>query len=65
VTNELEYNEALRRSGDITIWFTEDAIDRLHPFKTGEGGRSVVYADHAIMTPILIRQVFRLPLSQT
>jgi hypothetical protein len=27
VTNWPEYNAALRRRGDITIWFTEEAID--------------------------------------
>jgi hypothetical protein len=27
VTNWPEYNDALRRRGDITIWFTEAAIN--------------------------------------
>ena len=26
VTNWADYNHALRRRGDITIWFTEEAI---------------------------------------
>jgi len=67
VTNWPEYNEALRNRGDITIWFTEAAIDGLHPIKTGARGRPLVfvYADHAIETAILIRQVFHLPLRQT
>jgi hypothetical protein len=65
VTNWPEYNEALRRRGDITIWFTKEAIDGWHPIKTGARGRPLVYADHAIETAILIRQVFHLALRQT
>lgn len=26
VTNWSEYNEALRKRGDMTLWFTDDAI---------------------------------------
>jgi len=33
VTNCPEYNDALRRLGDITIWFTEEAIEQWHPVK--------------------------------
>ena len=38
VTNWPDYNAALRRRGDITIWFTEEAIDQWHPIKTGARG---------------------------
>src|ERR1035437_4397574 len=65
VTNWPDYNEALRRRGDITIWFTEEAIDQWHPIKTGARGRPMGYANHAIETALLIRQVFHLPLRQT
>lgn len=65
VTNWPEYNEALRQRGDITIWLTEEAIEQWHPVKTGSRGRPRMYADHAIETAILIRQVFHLPLRQT
>ena len=65
VTNWPEYNEALRRRRDITIWFAEEAIDQWHPIKTGARGRPMGYANHAIETAILIRQVFHLPLRQT
>ena len=27
VSNWSEYNDALRKRGDITIWFTDEAID--------------------------------------
>ena len=53
VTNWPEYNDALRRRGDITIWFTESPIDERHPTKTGARGPPLVYSDHAIETAIL------------
>lgn len=59
VTNWPEYNDALCRRGDITIWFTKEAIDEWHPIKTGARGRPLVYADHAIETAILIPSVYR------
>lgn len=65
VTNWRDYNNALRRRGDITIWFTEDAIARWHPEKTGGRGRPKEYSDIAMETAGLIRQVFDLPLRQT
>jgi hypothetical protein len=65
VTNWPEYNDALRRRSDITIWFTKEAIDGWHPVKTGLRGRPLLYANHAIETAILIRQVFHLALRQT
>ncbi len=65
MTNWPEYNDALRRRGDIMIWFTEEAIKQWHPVKAGTSGRPLVYADHAIETASLIRQVFHLPLRQT
>jgi hypothetical protein len=64
-TNWPEYNDALRRRGDITIWFNEKAVEQWHPVKTGSRRRPLVYADHAIETAILIRQVFHFPLCQT
>jgi hypothetical protein len=65
LTNWPEYNDALRQRGDITIWFTEEAIEQWHPVKLGARGRAQVYADHAIETAILMRQVFHLALRQT
>lgn len=59
VTNWPEYNDALRQRGDITIWFTEEAIELWHPFNLGARGRPQLYADHAIETAILIRLVVR------
>jgi hypothetical protein len=65
VTNWADYNDALRNRGDITIWFTQDAVDNWRPAKTGGRGRPMEYSDHAIETAMLIRQVFKLALRQT
>lgn len=43
VTNWADYNEALRKRGDITIWFTEEAIKTWKPEKTGGRGRPKDY----------------------
>ncbi|MGZ3235950.1 MAG: IS5 family transposase [Burkholderiaceae bacterium] len=65
VTNWHDYNNALRRRGDFTIYFTEDAIAGWHPKKSGARGRPRAFSDIAMETAGLIRQVFHLPLRQT
>ncbi|HVK53487.1 MAG TPA: transposase [Burkholderiales bacterium] len=65
VTNWRDDNNALRRRGDITIWFTEEAIAARRPAKTGARGRPQEYSDLSIETAGFIREVFQLPLRQT
>ena len=65
VTNWPEYNKALRQHGNLTIWFTEEALAAWHPAKTGARGRPKEYSDLAIETALFIRRVFHLPLRQT
>jgi hypothetical protein len=65
VTNWHDYNNGLRKRGDFTIWFTEEAIADWHPAKTGARGRPQKYSDIAIVTAVFIRQVFHLALRQT
>lgn len=65
VMNWHEYNNGLRRRGDITIWFTEAAIAEWRPTRTGARGRPQEYSNLAIETALFIRQVFHLPLRQT
>lgn len=65
VTNWPQYNKALRDRGDFTLYFTQEAIARWHPAKSGKRGRPQQYADIAIQTSLFIRQVFHLPLRQT
>ncbi len=66
VTNWSEYNDALRKRGDITVWFTDEAIDAWVPDRVpGQKGRPLEYSELAIECCLMIRQVFRLPLRQT
>jgi len=66
VINWAEYTEALRRRGDITIWFSVEAIDEWHPAKIpGLRGRPLKYSDVAIECCLMLRQVYHLPLRQT
>jgi len=64
VTNWPEYNNALRKRGDFTVYFTEEAIVEWHPAKTGVRGCPQKYSALAIEVSLMIRQVFRLPLRQ-
>jgi len=66
VTNWADYNDALRKRGDITVWFTDKAIDAWVPERMqGQKGRPLEYSELAIECCLMIRQVFRLPLRQT
>jgi DDE family transposase len=65
VTNWSEYNDALRKRGDFTMYFTEEAIAGWRPERTGRRGRPQAYSDVAIEAALLIRRVFHLPLRQT
>ena len=67
VTNWSEYNAALKRRGDITVWLSDDAIsqwyekDRIYD----GSGTPPLFTDFAIITCHEIRQVYRLPFRQT
>ena len=47
VRNWAEYNEGLRRRGDLTVWFDEEAIANWMADKTGKPGGQRVYSDMA------------------
>jgi hypothetical protein len=65
VTNWAEYNDALRKRGDITIWFTDEAIKAWTPERTGKKGRPQDYSDLAIETCLFLRLVYSLALRQS
>ena len=65
VKNWAEYNDALRKRGDITVWFTEPAIQSWIPENTGKQGRPQKYSNLAIETCLFLRMVCSLPLRQT
>ena len=65
VKNWAKYNDALRKRGDITVWFTEEAIQAWTPDCTGMKGRPQKYSNLAIETCLFLRMIFSLPLRQT
>lgn len=62
IRNWKSYNKSLIQRGSISIWFSQDAIDRWHATPTEKQGRPPKYSDDAILTALLIRAVFHLPL---
>lgn len=65
VTNWVEYNEALRRRGDLTIWVSEDALGLwAAPRRMTRGGQRK-YSDLAIEMCLTLGVLFRQPLRQT
>ena len=65
VKNWREYEESLRRRGDVTVWFDEDAIDAWSPSGSKKPGGQQTYSDLAILTALTLRTVFHLALRQT
>jgi len=60
VTNWKEYNQSLRNRGNITVWFTEEAIQEWTPEKTGKRGRP--FENFAYLNrpgPIFRRNMFK------
>jgi hypothetical protein len=62
VTNWPEYNCALVRRGDITVWFKEDFL-RQHwrGQSTGKRGAPLIYSDAATQVLLMLKAVFSLP----
>jgi len=65
ISNWPEYEKSLRDRGDITVWFSQDAINAWTPAKTAKRGGQTIYSDIAIETALTLRAVFHLPLRQT
>jgi len=61
VTNWPEYDRALVRRGDITVWFEEDFL-RQHwrGQRTGKRGAPLIYSDAAIQVLLMLKAVFSL-----
>ena len=64
VSNWADYDRALVRRGDITLWISEDAIASWKPAPTGLRGAQRKFSDHAIETALTLRLVLKLPLRQ-
>ncbi len=65
VRNWGEYDRALVRRGDLTIWFDEAAISAWELGPAGARGRPRVYSALAIETALTLRLVYGLPWRQT
>ena len=65
VRNWAEYDRALVRRGDLTIWFDEAAISAWELGPAGVRGRPRVYSALAIETALTLRLVYGLPWRQT
>ena len=65
VGNWSEYDRALVRRGDVTLWFTPEAITTWAAAGVGKRGGQLQYSDHAIETALTLRLIFHLPLRQT
>jgi hypothetical protein len=65
VKNWPSYEASLRKRGDITVWFDEDAVDAWNAAPSGRPGGQRRYSDLAIVTALTLRVVFHLALRQT
>jgi hypothetical protein len=65
VTNCSDYNESLRRRGDVTIWVSDDVVQNWAPPRRKTRGGQARYSDLAIEICLTLRVVFRLPLRRT
>lgn len=62
-TNWGEYNQSLRRRGELTIWLDKDMQWEATP--SGKRGRPAQYSDAYIQFCLSIKCLFQLPLRQT
>ncbi|QDU53847.1 IS5 family transposase [Aeoliella mucimassa] len=66
VTNWKEYNKSLIERGNITIWFSDEALENWeHPNDQTKVGRPFVFSDTAIECLLTIRELLKLPYRQT
>lgn len=65
VRNWREYEAGLCKRGDLTIWFSADALRDWHLSSGAKPGGQCRYSDAAIETALTVRAVYGLPLRQT
>jgi IS5 family transposase len=66
IRNWSQYNAALTQRGSLTLWVDQKAIDHwLCASPPTRRGRPLKYADAAIESCLLLREVFHVPLRQT
>jgi Transposase DDE domain len=65
VKNWRDYDAALRRPGDLTVWVTPAALAAWAPPRSGQRGRPQQYSAIAVETGLLLRLAFGRPWRQT
>ena len=65
VRNWADYDRALVRRGDLTVWFSDDAVTAWTPAKTGRRGAQPKYSDLAVETALTLRLLYGLAWRQT
>ena len=65
VRNWAAYDQALKQRGNVTLWFSTDAIQAWRYQGPAQRGAQFVYSDVAIETALTLRLVYHLPLRQT
>ncbi len=60
-----DYDAALRRRGDLTVWVTPAAMAAWTPPRSGQRGRPQQYSTIAVETGLLLRLAFGRPWRQT
>jgi hypothetical protein len=66
VRNWKEYNASLKQRGSLTLWVSDDVLQRWkNSEKSGKRGRDYDYSDDAILTVCLLQEVFHLAWRQT
>lgn len=65
VKNWRDYDAALRRRGDLTVWVTAEAIEAWTPANTGRRGRPQQYSEVVVEIGLMLRLAFARPWRQT
>ncbi|MCW2239657.1 hypothetical protein M2351_004287 [Azospirillum canadense] len=65
VRNWKEYDAALQARGSLTVWFSDEAVERWRAETRATPGGQRTSSDLAILTALLLRAVDRLALRQT
>ena len=65
VKNWRDYDAALRRRGDLTVWVTAEAFEAWTPANTGRRGRPQRYSEIVVETGLMLRLAFSRPWRQT
>jgi len=65
VRNWAAYDAVLRQRGSLTVWFSDEAVERWRAETRATPGRQRTYSGLAILTALTLRAVYRLALRQT